>query len=196
MDLMQKVTPRQNHQSAVWLGNQCYGITQGLARIHGVMGDQMQGGRHGRHGDLKPENLLWFKDKHVTGAAQPLNGMLKISDFGLARFHGTHSKSRRASEAGFTTTQKAPEYDVLHKISPKYDIWSLGCVLLDLTTWYLEGYDAFDNFSKERAKDDEKYPRVTQIAEDTFYVYDQIDRPYKAWVKSSVVNVSKLQVLA
>jgi serine/threonine protein kinase len=47
--------------------------------------------RWGRHGDIKPENILWFKN--------PLDapcklGVLQISYFGLGRFHGRDSRSR------------------------------------------------------------------------------------------------------
>ena len=39
--------------------------------------------KHGRHGDIKPENIIWFRDDEPYGT-------LKIADFGTAEL-GSHS---------------------------------------------------------------------------------------------------------
>jgi len=47
--------------------------------------------KFGRHGDIKPENILWFQI--MPGNDDPL-GVLQLADFGLGRFHGRDSRSR------------------------------------------------------------------------------------------------------
>ena len=119
---------------------------------------------HGRHGDLKPENILWFKDYQDNDSSGSM-GVLKISDFGLTRFHGTMSVSNSNVEnVGFTGTYRAPEYDIYKKVSQSYDIWTLGCVILEFATWYLLGWEAVDRFSQSRSTE-----HVAEVKEDVFF---------------------------
>ncbi|KAF4456657.1 general substrate transporter [Fusarium austroafricanum] len=138
--------------------------------------------RHGRHGDLKPENILWFRDFNSSEKGYSL-GTLKISDFGLTKFHGTHSRSRINTEGlGGSPTYRAPEYDVHNEVSQSYDIWSLACVLLEFATWYLEGWEEVENFSKLR-KDEDRNP---VMGEDTFFNHIQTSSTISAKAKRSV----------
>jgi serine/threonine protein kinase len=107
--------------------------------------------RHGRHGDIKPENILWFK--HDAAAEDPY-GTLKICDMGSADFHGPDSKSVRVSTMHeFTGTYRAPEFDAFRSVSPQYDIWSFGCVLLQFMVWYLDGWQGVERFTERRSKE-------------------------------------------
>jgi serine/threonine protein kinase len=141
----QPSSPERDRNMAVWFSEQCLGIVQGLEMIHmadspstedltKVSGHQL----HGRHGDLKPENILWFKPYQDTHRNH--FGVLKISDFGLTRFHRTRSKSHFESVA-VSRTYRPPEYDIVKMVSQSYDIWTLGCVLLEFVTWYLYGWE-------------------------------------------------------
>jgi serine/threonine protein kinase len=143
---------------------------------------------HGRHGDLKPENILWFKSYDSTD--QSSFGVLKISDFGLTRFHGTRSKSRTESFA-VSPTYRPPEYDVAMMVSQGFDIWSLGCVLLEFVTWYLLGGEGVENFSGERERDD-----VSEFRQDVFFNVIRVrgdggEMQLGARAKRSVANVSQ-----
>lgn len=148
---------------------------------------------HGRHGDLKPENILWFKSYDETG--QDCLGVLKISDFGLTRFHGTRSKSHVESVA-VSPTYRPPEFDIASIVSQSFDIWSLGCVLLEFVTWYLLGGEGVDKFSKKRITDDER-----QIREDVFFNFVRIkhqttgEMEIGARAKRSVADVSQRGVI-
>jgi serine/threonine protein kinase len=100
---------------------------------------------YGRHGDIKAENILWFKK--IPGC-ENLMGVLQIADFGLGKFHGRDSRSKVSPD----DVQSSPTYEPpeckLHKlISRAYDIWSLGCLYLEFITWLLMGSAEIDGFS-------------------------------------------------
>lgn len=100
----------------------------------------------GRHGDIDPPNILWFKqDKNQYG-----RGLLKISDFGLTTFHSalTTKFSPREHEIELTLTYAPPEWDLKEDISRPFDIWFLGCVYLEFLTWALLGQDGITQFRK------------------------------------------------
>ncbi|KAK3378013.1 kinase-like domain-containing protein [Podospora didyma] len=163
---------RTDGKCAQWLITQCYGLVEGLGEIHGklVSGvDEVTGNEDeknaGRHGDIKPENILWF-EKTEEG-----DDHLVISDFGLARFHRLRSRSK-GEMAGFSPTYKAPEGEIPGPVSPRYDMWSLGCVLLEFLTWYMLGFEAVKiTFSDNRIGDETH----KVLREDKFYLLDRND---------------------
>ncbi|KIW16790.1 hypothetical protein PV08_03980 [Exophiala spinifera] len=84
----------------------------------------------GCHHDLKPENILVFADE-VSG-----NLTFKLSDFGSASFvpwsdDDDHSTSPHRG----TVMYEAPEVLSRGKDSRPYDLWSLGCIMLELLLW-------------------------------------------------------------
>lgn len=137
----------------------------------------------GRHGDLKPENILWFKPDGVSDD----RGTLKISDFGLTRFHRSADGQHR--EQRHTPTYRAPEYDLNRGISTQaYDIWSLGCVFLEFITWYLHGIHGVDDvFTEVRTMNGPK-----DLSDDSYFIVkrDEVSSVMKAEVKPSVTQVS------
>jgi serine/threonine protein kinase len=189
---------QRDYQLTLWFIRQCLGIAEGLKMIHTLdkpdtetvnSGTVHQ--NHGRHGDLKPENILWFKE--YQDKDPNCRGVLKISDFGLTRFHGTISKSQiNAEGVAVTGTYRAPEYDVNKTVSQSYDIWTLGCVFLEFVTWYLLGWEEVDKFSKNRATE-----HVSELKEDVFYNFVTLRDDYGrtqtgARAKHSVANVCSL----
>ncbi|RSL69368.1 hypothetical protein CEP53_002220 [Fusarium sp. AF-6] len=163
---------RGDPDAARWVARQCLGIIDGVRIIHKDTRNAPSGGinkRHGRHGDLKPENILWFANRGDQRKGYKY-GVLTISDFGLADFHDTSSKSgidTRLNKVGGSPTYRAPEYDVHKKIAQNYDIWSLACVLLEFLMWYLKGWDEVQKFSKARAAEHNR----PEYQEDTFFNY-------------------------
>lgn len=177
---------KRDHSTALWFARQCLGIVEGLSVIHqNDHQDLPKHKQHGRHGDLKPENILWFQSANTSEPGYSL-GTLKISDFGLTRFHSTNSRSGiNADGVGGSRTYRAPEYDVLRQVAQSYDIWSLACVLLEFTTWYLKGWSAVDSFATAR-KDEDTTP--IPIMEDTFFNHRWRGKIMSAVAKRSVVN--------
>jgi serine/threonine protein kinase len=176
---------------------QMLGLAKALQMIHDcpIDKDNVQdlslderGKPYGRHGDLKPENILWYKSEGSVLSNGPI-GTLKIADFGFADFHSEHSRSRvrRSAIGGITDTYKAPEYDVSQMVSPQYDIWSLGCILLQFVVWYIRGWKGVDDFSKRRTEDS----RGATIASDIFSGLELgVSRGFRAKAKVSVAEVS------
>ncbi|UPK91572.1 hypothetical protein LCI18_002507 [Fusarium solani-melongenae] len=165
--------PASRHDSS-WFLQQCLGLAGGLRKVHNDTswppghGSNKSGSRNqGRHGDIKPENILFFPE---TGTAR---GRLVIADFTLMRFHSVGTVNyTEAGNVGFSETYYPPEVDVGSgtSVSQKYDIWTLGCVYLEFITWYLIGYKAIredcftdpdgkclESFALLRSKNDKKH---------------------------------------
>lgn len=172
-------SPTEQREPLSRLAQRCHGMADGLRQIHRhltasgtsllvsksdkefskkakkaaeVAGNDMrtESRLYGRHGDIKPENILWFPTR--GGAPNQKRGILKISDFGLAKF----SLSREVDPArrGFvalTPTYRPPEsYLERRLISSLYDTWSLGCVYLEFATWWLGGWKLVAEFTQQR----------------------------------------------
>ncbi|KAK2052685.1 kinase domain-containing protein [Colletotrichum caudatum] len=175
-----------DHKLVAWIAKQATGIASGLNLIQHPPNDPMltQDARNsGRHGDLKPENVLWFsdnkKEEEIIGS-----GVLKIADFGLTRYHRHSSRYAKAKGLNFSLTYKAPEVDVSEEVSQAYDIWTLGCLLLEFVTWYLEGWhQGVDRFSADRAKTN---AQEDDIPLDTFYYVTSVDGVKGAVLKPAV----------
>ncbi|KAI1178574.1 kinase-like domain-containing protein [Nemania sp. FL0916] len=127
-----------------WLIEQCTGIASALRKIHNHL--SFHGERRGRHGDIKPGNILWFSNL-AEG-----HGRLVLADLTMTRFHsdGTVEDTTIKNRA-MTMTYRPPEADVnvKTKASQAFDVWSLGCVFLEYIVWYIMGYDAARHDSDE-----------------------------------------------
>ncbi|OTA69478.1 kinase-like protein [Hypoxylon sp. EC38] len=158
---------RRNDKLGLWMTQQCARIAGGLGEIHSILNkspDEIPptSGResklYGRHGDIKPENILWFRNSDNVSTF----GTLKIADFGISRWH----RNAETSRISCTPTYRAPEYDLPlpnRQVSRAYDVWSLGCVFLEFTTWFLSGRDGVEAFQQERR---------THVKDDAFFVLD------------------------
>ncbi|KAI0110210.1 kinase-like domain-containing protein [Daldinia grandis] len=159
---------KRTYKLALWMVDQSKGIANGLKMIHN---DEFEAShpypgspRKGRHGDIKPENILLFKEPGDGNGSEI--GVLKISDFGLSRWHRDISNNRRYTKGlAVSRTYRAPDHDLQKDISQPWDIWTLGCVLLEFLTWYLHGWEeGVDEFSKQRTAESTSY-----FQEDNFF---------------------------
>jgi serine/threonine protein kinase len=117
--------------------NQLLGITKALGRIGGPNGAETIFGPsdkqqfQGTHFDLKPANILVDDD-----------GTWIISDFGQSTFRETTRSSSRVVNQGGTDAYAPPEIDNLDsRFSRRYDVWSLGCIMLEVMAFVLLGHD-------------------------------------------------------
>jgi len=136
----------------LWVVKQCKDIANALHAIHEYEEDGIK--QYGRHGDIKPQNILWFNGEESGDPVTTSNGVLAIADFGLTRFHKEDSRSNvdPASIAG-SPTYRPPECDLRLPVSRAYDIWSLGCVYLEFITWLIHGWQGVENFERARSVD-------------------------------------------
>ncbi|KAG4260105.1 serine/threonine protein kinase [Fusarium proliferatum] len=116
-----------------WIISQFTGLCSVLNDLHKI---------NCRHGDLKPDNILWYRDKDGLGT-------LKIADLGLAAFHIKDTGNRRGIQT-MTPTGTAryePPETAENKTGERsrmYDIWSMGCIMLELLIWLTQGIYAVD----------------------------------------------------
>ncbi|KAL0767359.1 hypothetical protein CaCOL14_010209 [Colletotrichum acutatum] len=149
-----------NNFELAWVFGQLTGLFEALEELHG---------KNCRHGDLKPENILVFIDADK-------NKSLQIADMGLTTFHELEAATgiRRAHEIltltpPGTSRYEPPEMDInrnkklpAHETrSRAYDIWSMGCVVLELLIWLACGFETVKAFRGGTAyfwewNDDEK----------------------------------------
>ncbi|KAF2687631.1 kinase-like protein [Lentithecium fluviatile CBS 122367] len=129
-----------------WISKQILGITEALHRIHNPTHLNLVEAKFGRHGDLKPENILWYESPNDP------KGILVIADFGLGSFNSAKSRSNIPGEAiPVTPNYRPPECDMEGgKISRSFDIWTFGCLLLELTCWAFGGKELRGEFEDER----------------------------------------------
>ncbi|CAN9258203.1 unnamed protein product [Alternaria alternata] len=73
----------------------------------------------GRHGDIKPKNILWFP--HASSAESSITdlGILKLSDFGSAHFGEEEAVSAQDKDTvPFTESYQSPECQLPHELNP------------------------------------------------------------------------------
>lgn len=139
----------RSHSASFW--NQMIGIAEALSKVHNVgeeaekLEDLNVGSSHvdksliGCHFDLKPANILVNHD-----------GKCFITDFGQSVFKAV--ESGRSSDIRFmpgTAVYAAPRRDS-EKPNRRFDIWSLGCILLEVATFWVRGREGVEELDKVR----------------------------------------------
>ncbi|KNG48790.1 serine threonine protein kinase [Stemphylium lycopersici] len=145
---------------AEWIIGQLLGLVDAIRCIHHSEVEEIaiydgpdRSKTHGRHGDIKPENMLWFK-RGYDGSQARWQGKIVISDLGSTEFHATRSKTIPAEAAGgYTNTYRAPEFDKTRRVAAEADIWSFGCVVLEFLIWFVRGWDGVSKFTRARSDD-------------------------------------------
>lgn len=118
---------------------QLAGLASALVNLHNFKHSKSESDSY-RHGDLKPENILLFGNKHANLS------IWKLADLGLAKYHIAATQDRNfyptSKTGGGTISYQPPESvssDPCAPTSRLYDIWSMGCIILQLLTWLLYG---------------------------------------------------------
>ena len=115
--------------------------------------------RFGRHGDLDPGNILWHSGSSPGEFSS--QAILKIADFGQATLNSMQSKTTRSPVAN-KETYRPPDHDITPgTIGQSYDIWCLGCVLLEFAAWMLGGAELLQQFVEARIARDGTRKDVT-----------------------------------
>jgi serine/threonine protein kinase len=173
VDLWRKQKLSLDNQLVIDTLAQFRGLASALTRVHDA---------NIRHGDIKPNNILRIDDGSAIGC-------LKLGDWGLAVNHKDTTEMRKRSTATQfgTMLYEAPEAQALEAQSSRahfrarsrlYDIWSLGCVLLEHIVWLLYGDEERYRFIQD-LRDNKSHWSFYQITDET---------PRKARVHFQVVR--------
>jgi serine/threonine protein kinase len=134
-----------------WFAKQILGMAGALDAIHLPRYGQWLAvkSKYGRHGDITPKNILWY-----PSSAAPKHGILVVADLGLTAMHSTQSRSKVPNQGiAITPDYKPPESELEGSAySRAFDIWSFGCVLLEMVCWTLGGERKRDGFERGRQK--------------------------------------------
>ena len=146
--------------------DQLLAISRALARLHDFNAPDAQRDRvlFGYHFDLKPANILVGND-----------GRFLIADFGVAFFlrpeNGDYPDTSVAKGRGGDATYAPPENEGSSNAqgkrfekSRKYDIWSLGCIFLEVLWYVVKGHRGSSDLSTLREQNGE---------DDHFWCLDQ-----------------------
>ncbi|KAJ4005494.1 hypothetical protein NW752_002326 [Fusarium irregulare] len=124
-----------------WALDQMTGIAGGIKKLHD---------KNIRHGDIKPQNILYFPNYGRKYG----RGTLKVADVGLAKVHTEYTRYRIATTTRMSSERyEPPEMEsYLHNQRPiprVYDSWSLGCVYFEFTVWLIYGRSRLDTFHRD-----------------------------------------------
>jgi serine/threonine protein kinase len=113
-----------------WLYREIFALVSAVSFLHREIDGIVTS-----HHDLKPDNILW------------LGGSLKICDLGRSHLLPAADGSETEGRAGLGTfSYQPPEYynDDGTRSSRKhgraFDVWSLGCILLEMATLIVYGW--------------------------------------------------------
>ncbi|KAI0439927.1 hypothetical protein F4803DRAFT_567955 [Xylaria telfairii] len=131
---------RSDRKNLRWVMKQLVGICSALVVLH----------KDANNG--YPENILWFTDNNERGC-------LKIADMGLSTFHDSEANTKQRNKDNLMTNTPSgtfryepPEMDKDRESrkprSRQYDIWSMGCIMIELLIWLLYGYEDVDRFRR------------------------------------------------
>ena len=145
----------------------------------------------GRYGDIKPANILWFRQDPSNGDPQTGLGVLKLADFGAAEFTLEATGNLPDGPIANTVPYCAPE--VLLRggaVNSMNDIWSLGCVYLECVSWYIGGWDEVYNFMNLRSRPAGSDDNQSIEALAFYKLVENPGSPVEACVKPEVAEVS------
>jgi serine/threonine protein kinase len=148
----------------LWQLRQLSGLADALRYIYNL---------GGYHHDLKGENILCFEEGDFGSPT------LKIADFGSAKIHARRSGPRDGSNPTRsyyqgTSAYEAPDYVIRGETSRPYDVWTLGCIYLEMLIWTFGSQPSeLDTFSNARR-------RIVggRLGSDTMFWYVEFDGNY------------------
>lgn len=142
--------------NALWLLAQFHGLAGAVKRIHDLSGEKVPTSNLGLttptpevrktawHHDLKPENILFFKDSSCGW------GVLRIADWGSGKVNIYRTHSYHTHSPITTLTYESPDFTRHGETSRPHDLWSLGCVFLEVLIWAVFGSMDVEIFSNQR----------------------------------------------
>ena len=148
-------SPTLHKDSVIGFWEQLAGLSDALRTIHNLVpthrvfydSQDETSKLRGWHLDLKPENILVFREP------QEVVGVWKITDFGISHFKKQDDVSTNIDHSG---GYSAPEVSLQEYSTRASDVWSFGCILLEVMTWILATGPLCDEFRNQRCQADGK----------------------------------------
>jgi serine/threonine protein kinase len=152
-----------------WIFNQLCGLSEGINKLHHAA----RCTESWRHGDLKPDNILCFGDSYDSQDRAYGPCTFVITDVGLTKKHNTVTEERknatrtRNGTIMYEPTEAGLDEQITNKgRSRRYDIWSMGCIYVELIIWLLYGADELNRFRNE-IDGNRRFYVLTQITDST-----------------------------
>ncbi|RFU33952.1 hypothetical protein B7463_g2366, partial [Scytalidium lignicola] len=120
-----------------------FSLGAALAGVHEFYSEQLGVEFKGCHHDLKPRNILVSQ------------GTFVLADFGLCRFKGLEAESKSLSKnIGDYLAPECREPNMQRKlVGRKSDIWSFGCIIVEVLGYMTGGVDTVTALREERSTD-------------------------------------------
>lgn len=121
-------------------------LASAIQAVHDYFSEKFSIRKIGCHYDLKPENILYRSGKFI------------LSDFGLSRLSEEDDGSDSLYQNG-AADYWAPECRALQErfksrpIGRSSDMWSFGCILLEMLTYLQQGPSGVKHFAEKRTVD-------------------------------------------
>ncbi|KAI4251294.1 MAG: hypothetical protein LQ352_004941 [Teloschistes flavicans] len=164
-----------------WFLRQLLGLASALNQIHNLSGAESSATssttlrapedqnlrKSAYHHDLRPENILYFRMHSYD------DGEFWIADFGSGKVHTYRTGSGNTKSPNGHPTYEPPEFAKEMKTSRPYDIWSMGCVFLELLVWAVFGHQSVQTFHDARGG--RRFPdsQTEFTDDDAFWQMDQ-----------------------
>ena len=168
---VQKMGPGEEVMMETWILSQMTGLAQGLSIIH--QSTRLHDGTiiYGRHGDLHPHNILLVR--MLDDPDPDAKGVLQLSSMGGVNFFHSHKDFDIPQNTGM---YEAPECQLERSAGPSYDVWSLGCIFLEMLIWLSEGPQGLQQFALVRLNPDPIYGDI--VWDDYFFTLQTTGRKY------------------
>ncbi|KAJ4005557.1 hypothetical protein NW752_002390 [Fusarium irregulare] len=157
---------------------QLLGLARALCKIHNPVDGDISD-QYFRHGNLKPENILRFKDANDSAKL----GTLKIGDWAVTKQHNSMTPLRTVTPPHFFGTRRyepPEEGSIRHsklfvsastgKLDRRQtrlnDIWAMGCIWLEFLIWLMYGYEELKRFNRSLDQEYTGTPSFYEIGED------------------------------
>jgi len=178
----------------IWMLKQLSGLASVLELLHTGLDD---GNMEVAHMDIKPANILLFDAQETLSyGALETHGTLVLADFGLATFRSKkplnkyrYSSSSSSKYFNYACSRAdrlyaAPEAKVPNRAYSRmtsYDIWSFGCLLIEICVWLTCGADGRRQFHLDLQSDSPDH-------QPSYYVLDITPTNSKISLKPQVSN--------
>ncbi|KAL8937591.1 MAG: hypothetical protein Q9216_004349 [Gyalolechia sp. 2 TL-2023] len=192
----------QRSTPTLWILAQLRGLADALCSIHNLFEEsKIQSPSHlsvpartlGYHHDLKPENVLFFSTQDSTQLDRHTGeGSFRVADLGSVKMNTLRIESVNARWSAGTATYAPPEQETEGLTSRPYDIWSMGCIFLELLVWALFDYDAVRRFSHQRHSHCEA---SNSIPSDAFWIIEKGGHAVKKHTVTDQVNRLRGEIL-